>query len=180
MSTDTTPAKGTGEQQATPAAASEDAPKSSKKRSKKKGVAKAEPTPEATPTVSTVVDEPEMDVEGSEVREEEEGEGKRRKKKGEKVSVRQITYCMMPPIGNLSLSLSLSLSLFPQGKREKKGGKKSKRGAAEVADSIPTEPAATGGGDLFDLDLGSQQPKQAESKFQVLAEDSNLKMVWQH
>ena len=91
LSTDATPAKQTTPTE--PAAATtttEDTPTktSSKKRSKKKGGAKAEPTPEVTPVVSVVMDEPEPGEggEGGEAGEVREEEGKRRKKKGEKVS----------------------------------------------------------------------------------------------
>ena len=48
---------------------------------------------------------------------------------------------------------------------------------AEVADSVPAESAASGGGDLFGLDVNPQQDQPPETKFQVLAEDANLKMV---
>ena len=84
LSTDAAPAKDT-----TTSTVTDEAPattsKTSKKRSKKKGGAKAEATPEVTPTVSAVMDEPEVgeEVEPSETRDEEEG--KRRRKKGEKV-----------------------------------------------------------------------------------------------
>ena len=75
------------------------------------------------------------------------------------------------------LSLSHTHTLT-QGKREKKSGKKSKKVAA-VVEEEPSEPAATGGGgaDLFDLDMGSQQQKPPETRFQLLAEDENIKMV---
>ena len=85
LSTDATPAKQTAESASAPAAVSEDTPttKASKKKSKKRGGAKTEPTP---PEVSRVIDEPEVgeEVEPSEVVKEEEG--KKRKKRGEKVS----------------------------------------------------------------------------------------------
>ena len=75
--------------------------------------------------------------------------------------------------------------LFSQGKREKKSSKKSKKvaaAAATVEDEQPRE-TGTGGGasggaaELFDLDIGSQQKQEPVSRFQVLAEDDNLKMV---
>lgn len=66
-----------------------------------------------------------------------------------------------------------------QGKREKKSSKKSKT-AAVVVEEEPTEPAATGGGaaaELFNLDVGSQMQKPPALRFQLLAEDENIKMV---
>ena len=74
--------------------------------------------------------------------------------------------------------------LFSQGKREKKSSKKSKKvaAAATVEDEQPRK-TGTGGGasggaaELFDLDIGSQQKQEPVSRFQVLAEDENLKMV---
>ena len=85
LSTDATPAKQTAESAPAPAAVSEETPthKTSKKKSKKKGGAKAEPTP---PEVSAVMDEPEVGEEVEPTEGNEEEEGKRRKKKGEKVS----------------------------------------------------------------------------------------------
>ena len=80
------------------------------------------------------------------------------------------------------------INFSAQGKREKKSSKKSKKAAAAaVEDDQPSETGtgggASGGGggggaaELFDLDMGSQQKQEPVSRFQVLAEDENLKMV---
>ena len=82
-----------------------------------------------------------------------------------------------------------SFNFSAQGKREKKSSKKSKKAAAAaVEDDQPSETGtgggASGGGgraaELFDLDMGSQQKQEPVSRFQVLAEDENLKMVGTH
>lgn len=71
---------------------------------------------------------------------------------------------------------------FCQGKREKKSSKKSKKAAAAATgDDVPTENASAAAGgpaaELFDLDIGTQQ-KQPATRFQLLAEDDSLKMVY--
>ena len=51
----------------------------------------------------------------------------------------------------------------------------------EQPSEVGTGGGASGGGggaaELFDLDIGSQQKQEPVSRFQVLAEDENLKMV---
>ena len=79
------------------------------------------------------------------------------------------------------------INFSSQGKREKKSSKKLKKAAAAaVEDDQPSETGAGGGAsggggggaaELFDLDIGSQQKQEPVSRFQVLAEDENLKMV---
>ena len=51
----------------------------------------------------------------------------------------------------------------------------------EQPSEVGTGGGASGGGggaaELFDLDIGSQQKQEPVSRFQVLAEDENLKTV---